>query len=116
MRLVHVDYTIYSPSYRATRDSEGNPQDGHGECWDCPTIRSAKRKAKDLGIGSTIVRNFNQAYRPDGGGEWWQADFCWVWNGLSFVKVHSVSETKWVIPDHPWFEHASLRRLRSVKS
>jgi hypothetical protein len=39
------------------------PSDGQGECWDYPDIRSAKRKAKELRMGSLIVRNFNQADR-----------------------------------------------------
>ncbi len=115
MRRVRVDYTVYSPGYIPGRDSQGRPQDGHGELWDCATFRSAKRVAKRLGIGSQIVRNFNQAFWPDGSGDWWQMRFCRVWDGLAFRKAWSLSETRWDIPESAWIQSAALERFHAKR-
>jgi hypothetical protein len=85
MRHVRVDYTIYSPNY----------EPGKGECWDADTLRSAKRLAKRFGAGSLIVRNFNEMNRTNVLGDWWQASFCWVWNGRSFPKARSIEQKRW---------------------
>jgi len=50
MKGVRIDYTIYSPGYAP----------GVGECWDNRTLRGARKKARELGVGSLIVRNFNR--------------------------------------------------------
>ncbi len=55
MKHVRIDYTIYSPDYVP----------GIGECWDYPTLRGARAKAQELGVGSLIVRNFNRSYPMD---------------------------------------------------
>jgi hypothetical protein len=117
LRITSVNYTIYSPNYRSHRDSQGCLQDGHGECWDYPDIRSAKRKAKELGMGSLIVRNFNQADRPGRLGAWWQSSFCWVWNGVVFKRSYSVVDDKWVVvTDNVWSQNPLLTRARFNKS
>ena len=100
MKRLRIDYTIYSPGYVP----------GQGECWDYPTMRGAKLKARQLGVGSLIVRNFNKGNMPRKPGDWWQSSFCWVWNGVSYKKAYSVFEKKWVVAENVWFQAPLLRR------
>jgi hypothetical protein len=118
MKRVRIDYTIYSPKYVPVRDSQGAPQDGHGECWDFSTLRGAKQKARAFGIGSLIVRNFNQRDRADILGDWWQSSFCWVWDGSRFKKLRSISERKWLVEAEAsnWSRVGILNRFRSKKA
>ncbi len=107
MKRTRIGYTIYSPDYSHSLRV--------GECWDYGTIRGAKRKARELGIGAIVIRDFTHANRAGlPVGDWWQTQFCWVWNGFEFQKAYSLEEKKWLLPDHHWFEDAALRRLRSA--
>ncbi len=108
MKNVRIDYTVYSPGYKSSRNSKGEPQEGSGECWDAISMRNAKRLAKRFGTGSIIVRNFNQNDVPRGRGEWTQADKCWVWNGGNLSKLSSLEEKKWVVPNI----HQAINALR----
>jgi len=102
MKLVRISYTIYSPNYVR----------GQGECWDFPTFRGAKAKARALGVGSLIVRNFNKAAKAGDSEDWWQSALSWVWNGVSFSKAHSLDEKKWVVvTDNCW--HRSPLQTRN---
>jgi hypothetical protein len=98
MKRVRIDYTIYSPDYAP----------GKGECWDYPTLRGARKKAQELGVGSLIVRNFNRNKPMD----WWQSTFCWMWNGFVFRKSHSLSEKKWEVDTSSLSQTAVIRRFR----
>jgi len=84
MKRVRIDYTSYSPGYAP----------GVGECWDNRTLRGARKKAQELGVGSLIVRNFNRNKPPM---DWWQSTFCWMWDGFAFRKRYSLSEEKWKV-------------------
>jgi hypothetical protein len=98
MKRVRIDYTIYSPDYAI----------GTGECWDYPTLRGARKKAQELGIGSLIVRNFNRSKPVD----WWQGAFCWMWDGFEFKKSYSLSEKKWIVDSSSLSQTSMLRRFR----
>ena len=105
MKGLRIDYTIYSPDYAP----------GAGECWDYPTFRGARRKAKTLGIGSLLVRNFNREHTEGVVDIWWQSTYCWVWDGLVFRKARSVQENKWIIERSVWSRSALLRRFHARK-
>lgn len=91
MKRTRISYTLYSPNYSYAPQA--------GECWEYGTIRVAKRKAQSLGIGSVFVRDFTQEDRAGRFvGEWWQTQFCWVWNGLEFRKAYSVVEKNGLYP------------------
>jgi hypothetical protein len=98
MKRVRIDYTIYSPDYVP----------GTGECWDYPTLRGAKAKAQELGVGSLIVRNFNRSNPMD----WWQSTFCWIWDGFAFRKSCSLNEKKWTVDSSSLSQASVLRRFR----
>ena len=98
MKRVRIDYTIYSPGYTP----------GTGECWDCRTLRGARKKAQELGVGSHIVRNSNRNKPMD----WWQSTFCWMWDGFAFRKSYSLSEKKWEVDSLSVSQTSVLRRFR----
>jgi hypothetical protein len=98
MKRVRIDYTIYSPDYAP----------GIGECWDYPTLRGARKKAQELGVGSLIIRNFNRNKPMN----WWQSKFCWVWDGFTFRKSCSLSEEKWKVDRSSLSQTSVLRRFR----
>ena len=98
MKRVRIDYTIYSPEYdRST-----------GECWENGTMRGARKKAQELGVGSLIVRNFNRM-KPM---HWWQSTFCWMWDGSAFRKCCSLSTEKWKVDSTNLSQTAVQRRFR----
>ena len=97
MKRVRIDYTIYSPNY----------DPGQGECWDYPTLRGARKKAQELGIGSLVVRNFNRNRPVD----WWQSTFCWMWDGFAFRKKPSLSERQWQVDSSSLSQTSVLRRF-----
>jgi len=103
MKGLRIDYTIYSPDY------SGDPKLRTGECWDFHTIRGARKKAKELGVGSLVVRNFNREHTEGVVDIWWQSPYCWVWNGFAFKKVYPLGEKKWKIDPSAW-NRASLER------
>ena len=99
-----IDYTIYSPAYVPNE----------GECWDFPTLRSAKLKAESFGPGSIIVRNFNINLQKNGiHDNWFQAKRCWEWDGVVFKKVCSITPGRWLVAGRAWPQAASLNRIRS---
>ena len=74
---IRIDYTVYSPGH----------QPEVGTCWDLRNLCKAKRKARGLGMGSSIYRNFNQTNKKDRAlGDWWTGKWVWTWNGSSFEK------------------------------
>ena len=73
---VTIDYTVYPPNY--------HPGDG---CWDLRTFERAKRRARGLGTGSRIYRNFNQTNkRGQVLGDWWTGKIFWIWSGKLFIR------------------------------
>jgi hypothetical protein len=67
IKRIRIDYTVYSPNY--------HPGDG---CWDLQTLENAKRKARGLGPGTRIYRNFNQTNkRGQILGDWWTGNNYW---------------------------------------
>jgi hypothetical protein len=104
MKGQRIDYTVYSPNYVP----------GAGECWDHSTIRGAKFKAKKLGIGSKIIRNFNQENRAKTWiGNWWQSPYCLIWDGEEFVRIRSGSEDTWIVHPSSWERTPITRQFRS---
>jgi hypothetical protein len=69
-----IDYTVYPANY--------HPGDG---CWDLRTLESAKRKARGLGTGSRIYRNFNQDNKRRNI-DWQTGKHYWVWTGALFLR------------------------------
>jgi hypothetical protein len=98
MKRVRIDYTVYSPDYAPAI----------GECWDFRTLHGARKKARELGVGSLIVRNFNR----DKPWDWWQSGFCWLWDGFAFRKSYSLSEKKWKADSSSLSQTSVLRRFR----
>jgi hypothetical protein len=114
MKGMRINYTVYSPDH-ASYQAEGK-RVTEGECWICPTVRCARKKARYLGIGSLVVRSFNQENWNIGWiGDWWSPDFCWIWNGIVFKKVLSSSEKKWVIDRSHLKQDLIIHRHRSGK-
>ena len=105
MKGLRIDYTIYSPDHTPG---------GQGECWDHPTVRGARKKAKELGIGSLVVRNFNLGNKR-GSSDWWQTPYCWVWDGFAFKKVYPADEQKWKVDRLAWSQAPVLRHFRTGK-
>jgi hypothetical protein len=105
MKGLRIDYTIYSPDYAP----------GAGECLDYPTFRGAKRKAKALGAGSLVIRNFNREKVNGVVNIWWQSPYCWVWNGLVFQKTRSAQEGEWTVERSVWSRGALFQRFRSSR-
>jgi hypothetical protein len=77
IRRIQIDYTVYPPDF----NPDGSP------CWDFRTFTKAKRKARGLGIGARVYRNFNQTNkRGQPLGDWWGDKHCWRWNGSRFER------------------------------
>jgi hypothetical protein len=75
IQRVKIDYTVYAPNY----------QQGAG-CWDLRTLERAKQRARGLGEGSCIYRNFNQTNkRGQILGDWWTGKILLdlEWNDIS---------------------------------
>lgn len=77
-------------------------------------MRGAKRKAREFGAGSLIVRNFNRDHVSAARWDWWQTEFCWVWHGWEFKKALPVFEKKWIVAD-TWQNATVLRQYRSSR-
>jgi hypothetical protein len=78
-----IDYTVYPPNFVP----------GKGPCWDFQTFTKAKRRARGLGIGARVYRNFNQINKRDEPiGDWWGGKYFWVWSGSSFEKRRETGE------------------------
>jgi len=102
IRRIRIGYTLYSPDYK--RES--------GLCLDFATFGSAKRRARGLGRGSNIVRNFNQRSK-DGSTDWWQDERCWYFDGAGFQRVlPDPSAKKWHMDVDHSFGKADLMRRR----
>lgn len=74
---IRIDYTVYSPNYAP----------GEGPCWDFGTFTKAKRKARGLGIGALVYRNFNQTNKGGAVGDWWGNRYFWRWTGSHFERL-----------------------------
>jgi hypothetical protein len=101
---VRINYTLYSPAYdRQT-----------GLCLDFETLAAAKRRARGLGPGTVLVRNFDQANK-DGGSDWWQDGRCWLFDGRDFKRTSTEKDDskKW----HPLKRElpAAVRQVRRRK-
>jgi hypothetical protein len=71
---IRIDYTVYSPNYRP----------GEGLCLGFDTFQKAKARARGLGAGSRVYRNFNQKNKKDQVlGDWWTANRYWLWDGAT---------------------------------
>jgi len=83
IRRIRVDYTVYPPNL--------NP--GKGVCWDFQTFTKAKRKAKALGVGTRVYRNFNQTNKAGQIlGDWWGGQYFWVWTGKEFTRFRETGQ------------------------
>jgi hypothetical protein len=76
IKRIKIDYTVYPPNYH------------HGDgCWDLRNFERAKQRARGLGAGSRIYRNFNQTNKRDQIlGDWWTGKHFWTWNGVSLHR------------------------------
>jgi hypothetical protein len=73
---IRIDYTVYRPNH--------DPGD---VCWDLRTLERARQRARGLGPGSRIYRNFNQTNkRGQELGDWWTDRFFWIWSGKLFIR------------------------------
>jgi hypothetical protein len=104
IRRVRINYTLYSPDYdRAT-----------GVCLDFDTLDSAKRRARDLGTGTMIVRNFDVSNK-DGSTEWYQAERFWIFDGRSFWRAHpDLNSTKWQLSHLQFYADAQRILQRKI--
>jgi hypothetical protein len=76
IKRIKIDYTVYSPNY--------HPGDG---CWDLRNFERAKQRARGLGAGSRIYRNFNQTNkRGKILGDWWTGTHYWTCTGVLFLR------------------------------
>lgn len=74
---IKIDYTVYSPDYRP----------GEELCLGFDTFQKAKSRARGLGVGSRVYRNFNQRNKKgEMLGNWWTADHYWLWDGTVFKR------------------------------
>jgi hypothetical protein len=74
---IKIDYTVYPPDFKP----------GESPCWDFRTFTKAKRKARGLGVGGRVYRNFNQTNKRGRIlGDWWGSKFFWRWNGSTFAR------------------------------
>ncbi len=76
IRRIRIDYTVYPPDSKPN----GSP------CWDFRTFTKAKRRAKALGIGALVYRNFNEINENGQPGDWWGAKHFWRWTGRRFER------------------------------
>jgi hypothetical protein len=77
IRRIKIDYTVYPPNFKP----------GESPCWDLRTFERAKRRARDLGVGSRVYRNFNQTNKRGRIlGDWWGGKFYWRWDGSVFER------------------------------
>lgn len=83
IQRITINYTLYSPLY--DRQS--------GLCLDFDTFESAKKRARGLGAGCVLVRNFDQKNK-NGNSDWWQEEFCWYFDGAKFRKVIPTQDPK----------------------
>jgi hypothetical protein len=80
---IRIDYTVYSPNYR--------PEEGL--CLDFGTFTKAKARARNLGAGSRVYRNFNQKNKNGQVlGDWWWDDRYWRWDGATFKRFPADSD------------------------
>jgi hypothetical protein len=78
IQRIKIDYTVYSPSYKP----------GIGLCLDFRTLPKAKSRARGLGVGSRVYRNFNQKNKKGQVlGDWWSSDRYWLWDGTTFKRL-----------------------------
>jgi hypothetical protein len=77
IRRIRVDYTVYPPNFQPGRDV----------CWDFMTVTKAKARARQLGPGSRVYRNYNQTNkRGKPLGNWWGGK-AYVWTGDAFERI-----------------------------
>jgi hypothetical protein len=69
MKTVRIDYTVYSPGFE-------------GSCWDLRTPKRVKSRARSLGRGARIYKNYNKDKELD----WWTDKRLWVCDGALFVS------------------------------
>ncbi len=92
IRRIRINDALYSPAYeRAT-----------GLCLDFDTFAAAKRRARGLGSGTVLVRNFDHVDK-DGNTDWWQDGRCWLFDGRQFVRTspEAPDSKKWNSLKHP---------------
>jgi hypothetical protein len=81
MAIRRIDYTVYPPEFKP----------GESPSWEFGTFTKAKRKARALGIGALVYRNFNQTnkQRPS---DWWGDKHFWRWTGSRFQRRRETFE------------------------
>lgn len=77
---IRINYTVYPPDFLPDKSP----------CWDFRTFTKAKSKARGLGIGALVYRNFNQADKDQPVANWWGDRYFWFWSGLSFEKRREI--------------------------
>lgn len=78
IRRMKIDYTVYSPNY----------EPGMGLCLDFRNLQKAKSRARGLGVGARVYRNFNQTNKKGQIlGDWWSDNRYWLWDGATFKRL-----------------------------
>ena len=84
IQRIRIDYTVYPPDFKPGQKSP---------CWDFRTFTKAKRKAKGLGVGARVYRNFNQTNkRGQILGGWWGDKYFWRWTGTRFHRCRETGQ------------------------
>jgi hypothetical protein len=74
---IRIDYTVYPPDFKP----------GESPYWDFRTFTKAKFRARVLGVGARVYRNFNQTNkRGQPLGDWWGDKYFWRWTGARFQR------------------------------
>jgi|SRR5258708_7572392 hypothetical protein len=83
IQRIRIDYTVYPPDFKP----------GESPCWDFRTFTKAKFRARVLGVGARVYRNFNQTNkRGQPLGDWWGDKYFWRWTGTRFQRCRETGE------------------------
>jgi len=75
---IRIDDTVYPPGFVP----------GESTSWNFRTFAKAKQKARGLGTGARVYRNFNQTKRAGPGwDDWWGDKKFWTWTGVKFDRA-----------------------------
>ena len=83
IRRIRIDYVVYAPGFKP----------GESPCWEFQTFAQAKRKARVLGTGALVYRNFSQTNKRDEPlGGWWGDKVYWRWDGTKFDRLKEIGK------------------------
>lgn len=83
VQRIRIDYTVYPPNFKP----------GESPWWDFRTFTKAKFRARVLGVGARVYRNFNQTNkRGQPLGDWWGDKYFWRWTGTRFQRCRETGE------------------------